>query len=119
MLYRRLQGDTVHLYECSGSSLCLGMEVFHTLHTVLQEIVLRAGCDTADTERLKSHLSSVVNLLTTQVHLEGISPLMTQMRSACAAAMKEYVPYYSASSQITSQTPVSRSFTFINAYNKI
>lgn len=99
----------MQLYESSGRSLCLGMELFHTLHTVLHEFILRTGVDDyfGNPNILKCHLSEVVEQLTALRNIQEISPVLTHMRSACAAAMKEYIPYYS-SMQPSHYTPVEK-----------
>jgi hypothetical protein len=94
-LYLRFLADATGLYSGSGSTMCLGVEVFHTLHTLLQEYRVRFGegraRQMAEVQELRAVLAASLQLLASvqQGHESA------DMRSACAAALADYSAYYS------------------------
>jgi hypothetical protein len=94
-LYLRFLADAKSLYDGSGSSMCLGVEVFHTLHTLLQEYRLRFGDERAgqmeEVQELRAVLgASLQALAAAQQGHQGAC-----MSGACAAALNDYSAYYS------------------------
>jgi hypothetical protein len=93
-LYDDFQADTLQLYESSAGTLCLGVEIFHTLHTVLQDLALRLGearlAQSSASTQLQSNLVQLLQALTAGSGAQASQ----QMHGACLASLREYFPAY-------------------------
>ena len=89
----------MELYEQSQHSVCLGVEIMHTLHAVSQEYALRYGEEASVTSQLYTVLHDVILL----VKYCSESSVAMPMRAGLHLLRDDYLSYYLDRTTATSE----------------